>query len=73
LQTGDPMMLLEQRGVPAVWRRSVAEALAVIDFLDARIDAELLPIARDDRRVQLLEFDRALDHALGEIREQTRA
>ena len=70
------MMLLEQRGVPAVWRRSVAEALAVIDFLDARIvqlDAELLPIARDDRRVQLLEFDRALDHALGEIREQTRA
>lgn len=57
LQVGDPMMLLEQRGLPAVWRRSVAEALAVIDFLDARIaqlDAELRPIARADPRVQLL-------------------
>ena len=31
------MTLLEQRGVPAVWRRSIAEALAVIDLLDARI------------------------------------
>ena len=44
---GDPMAILEQRGLPAVWRRSVAEALAVIDFLDARIaqlDAELSPI-----------------------------
>ena len=31
------MALLEARGVPEVWRRSVAEALAVIDLLDARI------------------------------------
>jgi transposase len=57
LQVGDPMVLLEQRGLPEVWRRSVAEALAVIDFLDARIaqlDAELGPIARADPRVQLL-------------------
>ena len=51
------MAILEQRGLPAVWRRSVAEALAVIDFLDARIariDAEPSPIARNDSRVQLL-------------------
>jgi transposase len=57
LQAGDPMAKLEQRGLPAVWQRSVAEALAVIDFLDARIahlDAELRPIARSDPRVQLL-------------------
>jgi transposase len=57
LQTGDPMAILEKRGLPAVWRRSVAEALAVIDFLDARIadlDRELRPIARADPRVQLL-------------------
>ncbi|MBV9168100.1 MAG: IS110 family transposase [Solirubrobacterales bacterium] len=57
LQVGDPMTLLERRGVPAVWRRSVAEALAAIDMLDERIgplDAELRVIAQADRRVQLL-------------------
>jgi transposase len=57
LQVGDPMAVLERRGLPEVWRRSVAEALAVIDFLDARItqlDAELRPIARSDPRVALL-------------------
>ncbi|MBV9941837.1 MAG: transposase [Solirubrobacterales bacterium] len=57
LQVGDPMALLEQRGLPEVWRRSVAEALAVIDFVDARIgqlDAELHPIAQTDPRVALL-------------------
>jgi transposase len=40
-----------------VWRRSVAEALAVIDILDARIaplEAELRPLAHADSRVQLL-------------------
>jgi transposase len=48
--------LLEARGVPAVGRRSVAEALAVIDLLDERIaplDRELSPLARADRRVEL--------------------
>jgi transposase len=57
LRTGDPMGLLERRGVPEVWRRSVAEALAVIDILDARIaplEAELRPLARADPRVRLL-------------------
>jgi hypothetical protein len=57
LRKGDPMVVLEQCGVPAVWRRSVAEALAVIDILDARIaplEAELRPLARADPRVQLL-------------------
>ena len=41
-----------------VWRRSVGEALAVIDLLDERIaplDAELLSLARADRRVELLD------------------
>jgi transposase len=50
-------MELEQRGVRAVWRRSVAEALAVGDLLDERIaplEAELRPLAQADRRVQLL-------------------
>jgi hypothetical protein len=35
--------------VPEVWRRSIAEALAVIDLLDERItpiDQELGPLAR---------------------------
>lgn len=40
-----------------MWRRSGANALAVIDFLDARIgqlDAELHPLAQTDPRVALL-------------------
>src|SRR4051812_37341754 len=58
LREPDAMALLEQRGVPAVWRRSIAEALDVIDLLDARIapiDAELGPLARGDARVALLD------------------
>jgi transposase len=57
LRAGDAATLLKQHGLPEVWRRSVAEALAVIDILDARIaplDAELRPLARADPRVQLL-------------------
>ncbi len=41
-----------------VWRRSIAEALAVIDLLDERItpiDHELRPLARADARVVLLD------------------
>ena len=52
------MELLQARSVPEVWRRSIAEALAVIDLLDARIaplDRELRPLARADQRVVLLE------------------
>ena len=53
LRAPDAMGLLEQRGVPEVWRRSIAEALAVIDLLDERItpiDQELGPLARADDR-----------------------
>jgi transposase len=58
LREPDAMALLEQRGVPEVCRRSIAEALAVIDLLDARIgplDRELNPLARADARVALLD------------------
>jgi transposase len=44
--------------MPAVWRRSVSECLAVIDFLDARIeplDRELRPFAHADPRAVLLD------------------
>jgi transposase len=57
LREPDAMELLEARGVPEVWRRSIAEALAVIELLDARIaplDHELRPLARADPRVVLL-------------------
>lgn len=49
--------LLAQHGVPAVWQRSIEEALVVIDLLDGRIaplDQELEPLARADRDVALL-------------------
>jgi transposase len=58
LRQPDGLELLAQRGVPAVWRRSVEEALRVIDLLDERIaplDRELDPLARSDARVRLLE------------------
>jgi transposase len=48
---------LAERGVPEVWRASIAEAIAVIDVLDARIapiDADLLRLARGDQRAGLL-------------------
>jgi transposase len=37
LREPDAMAPLEQRGVPEVWRRSIVEALEVIDVLDERI------------------------------------
>jgi transposase len=52
------LTLLERAGVPEVWRRSVSECLALIDFLDARIeplDAELRPFAKADPRAVLLD------------------
>jgi transposase len=48
---------LAGRGVPEVWRASIAEAIAVIDVLDARlapIDADLARLARGDQRAALL-------------------
>jgi transposase len=44
--------------MPAVWRHSVSECLAVIDFLDARLeplDKELKPFAHADPRAVLLD------------------
>ena len=49
LRAPDAMTVLEGQGMPTVWRRSIAEALEVIDLLDARIDPidqELRPLAR---------------------------
>jgi transposase len=57
LRRADGLSLLERAGVPEVWRRSVVECLALIDFLDARIeplDAELRPFAKADPRAVLL-------------------
>jgi transposase len=58
LRRADGLMLLERAGVPEVWCRSVGECLAVIDFLDARIqplDAELRPFAHADPNAVLLD------------------
>ena len=58
LRRGDGLTLLERAGVPDVWRRSVSECLAVIDFLDARLDPldrELRPFGRIDPRAVLLD------------------
>jgi transposase len=68
LRAPDAMALLEQRGVPEVWRRSIAEALAVIDLLDERItpiDQELGPLARADARVILLDTIPGVGELLG--------
>jgi transposase len=68
LREPDAMDVLEQRGVPEVWRRSIAEAIEVIDLLDARIgplDRELAPLARADRRVALLDTIPGVGDLLG--------
>jgi transposase len=68
LRQPDAMAFLQARGVEKTWRRSIAEALAVIDLLDERIAplrAELLPLARADRRVVLLETIPGVGELLG--------
>ena len=58
LRHPDAIELLERRGVPAVWRDSIAEHLDQIEELDRRIapiDRELAPLARSDSRAQLLQ------------------
>jgi transposase len=58
LRRPEALELLESRGVPPVWRQSIAEALALIDLLDERIaplDRELSPLAAADPRVLLLD------------------
>jgi transposase len=57
LRAPDAEQLLAEHGVPAVWRRSIAEAVAIVRVLDERlvpIELELRPRARADERVQLL-------------------
>ncbi len=57
LREPDAMELLEQRGLPSVWRASIEQHLAEIDEFDRRIapiDRELRPIARSDERARLL-------------------
>jgi transposase len=68
LREPDGLELLAARGVDGVWRRSVGEALAVIELLDERIaplDAELLSLARADRRVELLDTIPGIGPLLG--------
>jgi transposase len=58
LRRPDGLTLLERAGVPEVWRRSVSECLAVIDFLDAQLeplDRELKLFAHADQRAVLLD------------------
>jgi transposase len=57
LRKPDALEELAERGVPAVWRQSIATLLSVIDDLDrqlAPLERELRPLARADERVQLL-------------------
>jgi transposase len=57
LRKPDAQELLVQCGVAEVWRRSIAEAVALVDVLDQRLiplEQELRPLARADPRVQLL-------------------
>jgi len=57
LRGPDAEALLIERGIPEVWRRSIAEAVAVVTMLDARLiplEKELRPLARADARVRLL-------------------
>jgi transposase len=58
LRRPDALELLERRGVPAVWRDSIAGHLDQVAELDARIspiDRELRPLAASDPRAQLLQ------------------
>jgi transposase len=68
LRAPEAMTLLAHQGMRAVWRRSIAEALDVIDLLDARItpiDDELRPLARADARVVLLDTIPGIGELLG--------
>jgi len=59
---------LAEHGMPDVWRRSVAEALGVIDSLDERLvplERELRPLAQADPRVKLLRTIPGVGELLG--------
>jgi hypothetical protein len=68
LREPDAMAMLDARGVPEPWRASIAEALAVIDLLDARaapFERELRALAAADRRVMLLRTIPGIGDLLG--------
>src|SRR3954447_26712556 len=68
LRRSDGLALLETHGMPPVWRRSIVEALTVIDWLDGRLaplEQELLPLARADARVALLQTIPGIGPLLG--------
>jgi transposase len=68
LREPDAVRLLRDRGVPAVWRRSISEGLALIDLLDERLaphERELRPLAKADPRVILLETIPGVGELLG--------
>jgi transposase len=68
LRQPDAMELLQDRGIPAVWRRSIQEALDLIDLLDGRIaplEQELRPLAQADPRVVLLDTIPGIGELLG--------
>jgi transposase len=57
LRKPESMELLRRRGVPEVWRASIAELLELAAEMDQRIDPidrELGPLARSDERAKLL-------------------
>jgi transposase len=68
LREPDAIELLAERGVEETWRRSIVEALAVIDLLDARVaplERELRQAASDDARVVLLKSISGVGDLLG--------
>ena len=68
LRAADAMELLADRGVDQTWRRSIAEALAVIDLLDERVaplERELRQAAAIDTRVVLLKTIPGVGYLLG--------
>jgi transposase len=68
LRAADGKELLADRGVEETWRRSVAEALTVIDLLDERVaplERDLRHAARDDERVVLLKTIPGVGDLLG--------
>ena len=58
LRRPEAIEFLEGRGVPAVWRASIAELLELAEEMDRRItplDRELTPLAGEDERARLLQ------------------
>lgn len=68
LRAADVDEFLTERGVEETWRRSIAEAIAVIELLDERLaplERELHEAARVDERVQLLKTIPGVGDLLG--------